>query len=203
MFSTSSELLKPGVRRYQYFDEEGCLSFAKVTGLWAESGEVGNLFRQFHTDCLISSEYSAFRWETPAIGLGNQEREFEYVLVDSPGLSRRENGAAFNEFLLNADSSQNFLTFPNLGKNAILVVPTKSSQPEVRHCHLGEFLRSSPRDVADELWVHVAKAMQNRVSEKPVWLSTAGGGVPWLHVRLDDRPKYYNFAPYRAEPTDL
>jgi hypothetical protein len=39
--------------------------------------------------------------------------------------------------------------------------------------------------------------MHQRVSAKPVWLSTAGGGVAWLHVRLDDRPKYYAHAPYR------
>jgi hypothetical protein len=31
----------------------------------------------------------------------------------------------------------------------------------------------------------------------PEWLSTAGAGVSWLHVRLDDRPKYYGYAPYR------
>ncbi|MFO1021395.1 MAG: hypothetical protein U0903_11970 [Planctomycetales bacterium] len=35
---------------------------------------------------------------------------------------------------------------------------------------------------------------------KPVWLSTAGAGVPWLHVHLDDQPKYYSHAPYRAVP---
>jgi hypothetical protein len=29
------------------------------------------------------------------------------------------------------------------------------------------------------------------------WLSTAGMGVPWLHVRLDDRPKDYGHRPYR------
>jgi NADH:ubiquinone oxidoreductase subunit len=39
--------------------------------------------------------------------------------------------------------------------------------------------------------------MQNRVGEQPVWLSTAGMGVAWLHVRLDDRPKYYGYSPYR------
>jgi hypothetical protein len=32
---------------------------------------------------------------------------------------------------------------------------------------------------------------------KPVWLSTAGAGVSWLHVRLDDRPKYYGYRPYQ------
>ena len=39
--------------------------------------------------------------------------------------------------------------------------------------------------------------MEDRVNEIPVWLSTAGGGVAWLHVRLDDRPKYYSYAPYK------
>ncbi len=34
----------------------------------------------------------------------------------------------------------------------------------------------------------------------PVWLSTAGAGVSWLHVRLDDRPKYYGHGPYRTAP---
>jgi hypothetical protein len=35
---------------------------------------------------------------------------------------------------------------------------------------------------------------------RPVWLSTAGAGVPWLHLRLDDRPRYYGFAPFRRPP---
>jgi uncharacterized protein DUF6940 len=30
------------------------------------------------------------------------------------------------------------------------------------------------------------------------WVSTAGMGVPWLHVRLDTRPTYYRHAAYRA-----
>ena len=30
-----------------------------------------------------------------------------------------------------------------------------------------------------------------------VWLSTNGLSTAWLHVRLDSRPKYYHFMPYR------
>ncbi len=40
--------------------------------------------------------------------------------------------------------------------------------------------------------------MLKRVSRKPVWLNTAGGGVAWLHVRLDDRPKYYGYQNYKS-----
>ena len=46
----------------------------------------------------------------------------------------------------------------------------------------------------------LADAIAARVGAEPVWLSTAGAGVPWLHVRLDDRPKYYGFGPYRQPP---
>ena len=47
------------------------------------------------------------------------------------------------------------------------------------------------------LWQLVGAAMQRRLNTKPVWLSTAGAGVSWLHVRLDDWPKYYGYTPYR------
>ena len=39
--------------------------------------------------------------------------------------------------------------------------------------------------------------LQAALSEKPLWLSTAGGGVAWLHLRIDSRPKYYSHRPYR------
>ena len=52
-----------------------------------------------------------------------------------------------------------------------------------------------------ELWALVAQSLRKRArghdARQPTWLSTEGSGVPWLHVRLDDRPKYYHHAPYR------
>lgn len=35
------------------------------------------------------------------------------------------------------------------------------------------------------------------VQTLPIWLNTAGGGVAWLHIRLDHRPKYYRYLPYK------
>jgi hypothetical protein len=46
------------------------------------------------------------------------------------------------------------------------------------------------------LWRNVGETMQQRITDRPVWLNTAGGGVSWLHVRLDSWPKYYRFRPY-------
>ena len=33
-------------------------------------------------------------------------------------------------------------------------------------------------------------------SQRRLWMSTEGSGVPWLHVRLDSRPKYYKHHEY-------
>ena len=32
---------------------------------------------------------------------------------------------------------------------------------------------------------------------KLLWLSTHGKGVAWLHVRIDDSPKYISYIPYK------
>lgn len=40
---------------------------------------------------------------------------------------------------------------------------------------------------------------QEGTDSKPVWLSTSGMGIPWLHMRLDQKPKYYSFEPFARE----
>ncbi|MDJ0803596.1 MAG: hypothetical protein QNI97_12050, partial [Desulfobacterales bacterium] len=102
---------------------------------------------------------------------------------------------AFAEHFEKADVG-GVVAFPNLGGDAILIAPC----PVVARSdygHLAVYLRNSHVRQQHLLWALVGAAMQRRISSKPVWLNTAGGGVAWLHVRLDDRPKYYGYAPYR------
>ena len=88
-------------------------------------------------------------------------------------------------------------TFPNLGGDARLVVPR--SAVATGHAHLAAFVRTAPPPSVDALWVGVGEALAawRREGRGPVWLSTSGLGVPWVHVRLDARPKYYVHTPYR------
>ena len=71
-----------------------------------------------------------------------------------------------------------------------MVVPCPLADPSA-YGHLAAFIRHAPEEQRDALWRRIGEAMAQRVGMKPVWLSTAGAGVSWLHVRLDDRPKYY------------
>ena len=142
---------------------------------------------------LRAAPYPAFAWETPALGKDTLALPAEVAIVDSPALARASaDPAPFAEQL--AAASDDIATFPNLGKDAILVVPQPRAAP--RSTHLAEFVRTAPDAVVDALWKSVGLAVKRRLGSKPLWVSTAGLGVSWLHVRLDDRPKYYRHHAY-------
>ena len=150
---------------------------------------------------LAGTEYGAFRWETPPLVTGNQERPFEFVLLDSPGLDTPGDATAFASHFTNPATGDGVIAFSNLGGDALLVVPQPLG-PAMFYGHLAAFTRQAPREQNHALWQAVGRNMRERIGEQPIWLSTAGGGVPWLHVRLDTRPKYYGHEPYAAACLD-
>jgi hypothetical protein len=189
--SRSEELAHGRAIRFAIDLDSSAVSYAKVLDLW----QVDAAFRSFFNALLADSPFSAFRWETPPIADATANRPFEFVLLDSPGLARRPDAGAFAEHFRSAEAEA-VVEFPNLGKDALMVVPCPSG-PVSAYGHIGAFVRQAPEAQRHALWKLVGAAMQRRLGAKPVWLSTAGAGVSWLHVRLDDFPKYYGFGPYR------
>jgi hypothetical protein len=167
------------------------ISYAEVLRLWQHDAD----FRSFFIALLVEAPFDAFRWETPPVTVATVNRSMEFVLLDSPGIDRKPDAEAFAEHFHKKPTSA-VIEFSNLGKDAILVVPCPQG-PLSAYGHLGAFVRRAPDSQKHALWALVGAAMQRRIGNKPVWLSTAGAGVSWLHVRLDDRPKYYGHIPYR------
>jgi hypothetical protein len=165
-------------------------TYAEVLRGWRSDAAFRSLFNAL----LADAPYTAFRWETPAVTADTVSRPFEFVLLNSPGLAPRPDPQAFAEHFRGAETD--VVAFPNLGKDAILVVPCPIVEPSA-YGHLAAFVRLAPEPQRHALWRTVGEAMARRVGNEPVWLSTAGAGVSWLHVRLDDRPKYYGYGPYR------
>lgn len=170
-------------------------TFTEVIRAWQSDVD----FRSFFNALLADTPYTAFRWETPAVTTGSVSQLFEFVVLDSPELARRPESEAFAEYFTSAEGG--VAVFPNLGGDAIMVAPCLIAEPAA-YGHLGAFVRLAPELQRHTLWQSVGEAMARRVGAKPVWLSTAGAGVSWLHVRLDDRPKYYGFASYRQRPAE-
>jgi hypothetical protein len=191
MWSSRTTQLSNGVIKLAIDVGSSPVSYADVIHLW--QNDAG--FRTFFIDLLVDSSFSAFRWETPPITAATANQPFEFVLLDSPDLASDPDSAAFDEHF-NTMAPGGVVEFPNLGRDAIMVVPCPDDPPS-DYGHLAAFLRHSRESQQHSLWESVGAAMQRRLGPKPVWLSTAGGGVAWLHVRLDDRPKYYGYAPYR------
>ena len=153
-------------------------------------------FRTFVSGVITSSEYVALRWETPPIARSNVSRRFEFVLVADPFLDTEPEPAVFAPYFLHEPASTVVRVVPNLGHTAQLVVPRELVAPRV-YVHLLSFLKSAPAAQVHALWQGVAVTALAALSDEPVWVSTAGGGVSWLHVRIERVPKYYVYGPYR------
>lgn len=157
-------------------------------------------FRDFFCDSIRLIPWEAYYWETPPVMLQTRDLIFEYVAVNAPQLARMApDPAPFQEHFLTAPADQQVITFENLGGDAVLVVPVSRGSGDAFN-HLAAFMHLAPLDLQQVFWQTAAKAMQQRLGKRPVWLSTAGLGVAWLHLRLDSVPKYYSHAPYRVFP---
>ena len=166
-------------------------TFAEVLRGWVEDEK----FRSMFSVLLADSRFSAFRWETPPVTTATVRRHFEFVLLDSPALARPANPRAFAQYFVGS-SNPGVVVFPNIGRDAVMVVPSPIAAASC-YAHLAAFVRGAPEWQQHALWRAVGEAMAARVGSKPLWLSTAGAGVSWVHVRLDDRPKYYGYVPYK------
>jgi len=120
--------------------------------------------------------------------------EFEFVLVASNHLGTiTPDHSAFSNFLT-IDGSVS--SFPNLRGDAQLVVPAPKSD-DVDYAHIAKFVKSASLTEYHDFWKRVGKEYSQKIGVKKKWLSTSGLGVHWLHVRIDSRPKYYQFKEYK------
>lgn len=167
------------------------LPFGKALRLLGEDAA----FRQYLTRLLAGTANTAFRWETPPVSESNLDRAFEFVLTNDPHLETRPDPRPFASYFTGPHADASALAIPNLGKTAALVVPRQIGEAAT-YTHFARFLRGAPPHQVHALWQCVAETAQRRLSARPQWISTAGGGVAWLHVRIENVPKYYSYRPY-------
>ena len=164
------------------------VSFAQVCEGWRSDAR----FRTHWISSLRSISFGAYCWECPPVSESTQESAFECMFISSSSLARMGTDPdAFGEhFRPGCDVA----TFDNLGGDATLVAPCPEATGDF--AHLASFTATASAERQDALWKAVGETLGTRIGPRPLWLSTAGHGVAWLHVRLDSRPKYYRHAPY-------
>ncbi|MFK7946148.1 MAG: hypothetical protein AB8G11_01065 [Saprospiraceae bacterium] len=191
MFTTKKEILSDSVNRYKIYQNNRQLTYNQVLELLKNNAD----FRLFYNDLLVQSPFEAFFWENPPITKSTIQQPYEFVLVNSNRLSRVEaDNRTFSKFF--SQHKNTVVSFENLGKDALLVVP--KPMDKLKYPHIAHFVRNAPKTQLQEFWQQVGEQVENRISNKKLWISTSGLGVYWLHIRLDDRPKYYTFQSYKS-----
>lgn len=195
MFDVTSDILEPErITRYRVSHEGDPLTYADVIDRWQKDA----VFQDYFTSLLVESPYAGFRWETPSLTTETAHRTFEFVLVNAAGFARRTTDRnTYARYFKDTDEDHGVVSFENLRGDAMLVVPSPRTDQDV-YGHLAAFVRGAPRDQVRSLWRVLGRNVAARLSRRPLWVSTAGGGVAWLHVRIDSRPKYYSYRDYAA-----
>lgn len=145
---------------------------------------------------------------------------FEFAVVEDrylAGFAKIPEPKYFSEYLSACSASGSTppagCVFDNLGGDAQLVAPndwSPASAPSKHsscYGHLANFVRDAPDEQVSGMWKEVGDVLGQQLlpsvssasvdSSRPIWFSTAGTGVAYLHFRLDSRPKYYLYRPFK------
>ena len=144
----------------------------------------------------VRSETSATTLDPPFEFILARARALEGVRVDRHTFAQHIEAACAR-----GDATA---TFDNLGGDAVLVAPCEEPgiSPQ-NYAHAAAFFKGAPRAARRAMLRAAAAAALARVKERgslPLWVSTSGVGVYYLHMRLDSAPKYYTHRAY-AERT--
>jgi hypothetical protein len=131
------------------------------------------------------------------------------VVIKSEALSNiTEDSSGFEEYLAENNYSDKpaFISFPNKpGGNkpsdAILVIPSFVDRYDKKHYdfkNISTFTKNASEKQQQDFWQGVAQSLSEELAKNdtPRWLNTHGLGVKYLHVRIDEKPKYYNYPEY-------
>jgi hypothetical protein len=179
--------------RHVTFESDGvAIDRGSALAAWEARSE----FRRLLVGVLRDAPFEAYFFELPALSTSSLAQPFEFVLIDAPGIARAPaDPEPFREHLY--ERGRDVVTFPNLSGDATLVVPCPRGDLDA-YSHFAAFVRGGPARQVDQLLVETARITLGRMGKSPLWLSTSGSGVSWLHVRLDRFPKYYCHTAYRT-----
>ena len=192
MWKSKRELINDNlIHKISIFKDDKQITYLEVIDLWQQNEK----FIEFFISLLADTSMPAYFWETPPINKATVGREFEFVLIDSSKLADVEpDPSDFRQHFDN--SNREVVTFPNLKNDALLIVPCPITDI-LASTHLADFVRQAPTSQQHLLWQTVGRSIEQNLNKQPIWVSTSGLDVNWLHVRLDSQPKHYCFEPYK------
>jgi hypothetical protein len=195
MWTSRKTLIQPDIIKFLLQAVDEPVSFRTFFELCSSDES----FADFLTEQLNQVGYDEFFWELPPITDITLDDAFECVCVSGPVLKRlKADPNPFASQFSKATEGQSVIVFQNLSGDATLISPIPVSKNTACYAHFAKFLREGLEDQVREFWIALGTTALSRASKVPFWLSTAGLGVSWLHLRFDSRPKYYRYVPYKT-----
>lgn len=142
----------------------------------------------------------------PMRGADLATQAFEYAVVDATDaelavFAKSADASAFADKFVFASPHAAALAFSSVGGDSLLVAPVPGKTALEANANLGKFVRGAPIPTQIALWQTVAQNMMGALHSSPhapLYLSTSGLAVSWLHVRIDRAPKYYHCTEWAA-----
>ncbi len=179
------------IQVYRLKEQGSELKNKDVINLW----QTNDGFVEFYIEIFKKCGFNSYIWEASPVSTKTINQTFEFVLIKTPISSTPPDLKTFQSYYNSEGPDNGIVVFPNLGKDATLVVPSPLRE-NANYCDLPNFFSEAPIAQQKSLWKVTGHELHRIISDKPTWISVAGGGVAWLHIRLDSQPKYYRYIDY-------
>jgi len=137
----------------------------------------------------INSEFKYVYWQFPCYSQSTKfnQASFEFIFADS---FEEANSRDFADKFIRKPI-RSIITFENKSGDTelISVVPTMIPKDDLICSDIMSFMVNFNKESKINLLNTIGKKMLSK--NKPCYLSTHGRGVPWIHIRICDTPKYY------------
>lgn len=184
---------RDGALKYQCFTAGGTkpMSWEDILQFWMD-GNVA-FIREFQQ--ALQLHYDDIFWECSPVR--HAAETFEFVIKDAKDALQHRTPTSGPESF----DDRSVASFRDLNSDAVLVSPKRiaGNHDGKAYGHLVDFVRNAPLEQQLDLWKEVATqvGIHFQGSKHPLWVSTDGSNVPWLHVRLDTAPKHYKHSDYQ------
>jgi hypothetical protein len=130
---------------------------------------------------------------------------FRFALIDGMPTAK-VNKTAFAKKLRQTDDSDTATAaaFLNLQEDAWLVAPRQQIGVAAEtYTNINTFSANASKDQIADFWRLVGQTIiandeTRTLTDGPLWISTSGTGVAWLHVRIEHTPKYYKYEDFKS-----
>ena len=112
---------------------------------------------------------------------------YDEEYLECPSLPLHQDYSPFQKFI-NESNDTNVVSFHNLSKDTILVVPMPRKNKNF--ATLKHFVDNASHQQQVAFWKHVAQLLESSVDDG-YYVSVHGHGVAYLHVRISRKPKYH------------